>query len=534
MASLLQRFFDEQLALHPSFGSFLGFREYDGMYENTLGSSYLQREKSLHRKYGKLLSENGRHTVDDFILQYILNEFHESLKFPLDNIPVTSFENSYIDFTFMNKTMYPLQTKQDLLNLMRRHEVFMQYMLTSMHKMRQGIKSNITLPKLICEKVINSLNEFIETKSFFIPVPKNMTCKKTTAAYMSMMKVYENKLRKLLDFLRDEYYPQCRSTNGMCHLPNGKQMYHHLIKSQTTLPLTAEYVHKLGKNEVHRICTEIDKLKTQLGFESRTSLQTVYTNMLSGHTFNTKKEVMSSFVSKQKEIRSQVIPRYFHDHVKPYKLARVPVSLEGTSAGAFYYPPSMDSKRPGTFYINLRNPQENPRYSVTALSLHEGEPGHHYQYQYMIDKKVPIHKIYSINGNSFVEGWALYAESLGNYKNHPIDYFGKLTYEMFRAVRLVVDTGIHHYGWTYKKAVNYMIKYVAMTRTEIETEVQRYICLPAQALCYKIGELQIHKLRDQYLEKYPHGIKEFHRIVLEDGNIPLTVLSDKVKKELNK
>ena len=534
MTSLLQRFFEEQLELHPSFGSFLGYRQYDGMYENTLGSSYLKREKSLHQKYEKLLSGNGEHTVEDSILRYILREFRESLKYPFDDIPVTSFENSYIDFTFMNKTMYPLETKRDLLNLIKRHEVFMEYMLTSIHKMRQGMRKNVTLPKLICAKVIQSLHEFIETKSFFIPVPKNMTCKRTTAAFMSMMKVYETHLQKVLDFLRDEYYPQCRSTNGICHLPKGKQMYHHLIKSQTTLPLTAEYIHKLGKNEVQRIYREINKLKTELGFDVGTKIQNVYSKMLSSYTFETTKDVMSAFVSKQKEIRSKVIPKYFHDHVKPYKIARVPVSMEGTSAGAFYYPPSMDSKRPGTFYINLRNPHENPRYSVTALSLHEGEPGHHYQYQYMVDKKMPIHKIYSINGNSFVEGWALYAESLGNYQNHPVDYFGKLTYEMFRAVRLVVDTGIHHYGWTYTKAVNYMVKYVAMSRTEIETEVQRYICLPAQALCYKIGELQIHKLRNQYLEKYPHGIKDFHRLILDDGNIPLTVLEDKVKKELNK
>ncbi len=172
-----------------------------------------------------------------------------------------------------------------------------------------------------------------------------------------------------------------------------------------------------------------------------------------------------------------------------------------------------------------------------ALSLHEAEPGHHYQFQYMIDAKVPIHKIFAVSGNAFVEGWALYAESLGEYdlkdKLGLYKYVGRLTYEMFRAVRLVVDTGMHYYGWSFAKCLRFMSKHLAMSRSEIITELERYACIPGQALAYKIGELTFQRLKKEYLQAFQHNknaIKEFHKIVLEDGVLPLKILEDKLRR----
>lgn len=174
---------------------------------------------------------------------------------------------------------------------------------------------------------------------------------------------------------------------------------------------------------------------------------------------------------------------------------------------------------------------------MMALSLHEGKPGHHFQFQYMIETKVPIYRQYAVNNIAFVEGWALYAESLGNYKNSPYEYFGKLTYELFRAVRLVVDTGIHYYNWTMEDAVAYMTRHLALSRSEIETEVFRYICIPAQAVCYKIGERRLHALKQKYLKAFGHStqsVKDFHKYVLEDGIIPLSILERKINNLIEK
>lgn len=201
--------------------------------------------------------------------------------------------------------------------------------------------------------------------------------------------------------------------------------------------------------------------------------------------------------------------------------------MEDSSAGAFYVP---SSYRPGdfegTFYVNTRNLRENPIYSMYSLSLHEGF--HHYQSQYMIEKKVPSYMIFGISNNSYAEGIALYAEELGDYSD-PVEEFGFLTSAIFRAARLVVDTGIHWYGWTWRKAVDYMTYHVPLSAGEITTEVERYICYPAQALCYSIGRKVFVENREKYLRAFPGDIKGYHRLILEDGVLPLHLITSKVE-----
>jgi uncharacterized protein (DUF885 family) len=310
-------------------------------------------------------------------------------------------------------------------------------------------------------------------------------------------------------------------------------MYRYLVRSMTTLDIKPEFVHRLGFQEVKRLTDEINTVKVLLGYPSTMSLYEFNQVMIenSKNYYKNQERLMRGFKQIQKDIQEQVIPRNFYTGVEPYAIKPVPRSLEATSAGAFYYPGS--GSRKGTFFVNMRDMKENAKYNMMALSLHEGVPGHHYQFQYMIENKTPVHRQYAINGTAFVEGWALYAESLGNYKNDPYDYFGKLTYEMFRAVRLVVDSGIHYYNWTYHEAVDYMVKHVAISKSEIETEVQRYICLPGQALCYKVGERKIMSMKQKYIAVFGSGdtnIKQFHKLILEDGIIPLSLLEAKMNK----
>ena len=540
MTSSLESFFHDSLKLYPSMAAFLGDRSHDTEYENTLSRSHNIRYGHLLSKYKRMELKGS--PMERKMMQWVIRDAVEGQKYGTDLMPIDSHSNTIIDFTFLNTQMYPLATDEDIKNLMSRHVIFMEIMRDIQKKMTTGMKRRVVLPKMICSRVIESLEKFIKNKSYVITLPKDLQATET-AKMLSFFfeRKYQTALKRLLLFLKKEYIPACRDTIGVRFMPGGKSLYKYLVRSLTTLnDMTPEYAHDLGLHEVSRLKQEFEKVKRLLKYPDDMSVEAFITKMLKdpANYHKDKQALFNDFKKTQKYIDQHVIPKNFVMNVKDHEIQRVPVSMEKTSPGAFYYPPSaLDGSRPGVFYLNMRNLRECPRYSTMTLSLHEGKPGHHYQFQYMVDAKLPVHKMYSINSTSFVEGWGLYAESLGNYNGKPYDYFGKLTYEMFRAVRLVVDTGIHWYGWSFDKAVNYMMQHLAMSKSEIETEVERYICMPAQALCYKIGELKLQQLRRKWIKKYgddSESIQTFHQHILEDGVLPLDILESKIKMMIHK
>lgn len=539
---ILKQYFKDYLSLYPSFASFLGDRRKDSQFENTLDKSHNIRYGKMMKKYEKIVDDyKGVKDMDFKIMKWILKDNRESMSYPLNLTPLNSFENWVIDFAFINKSLYPLQTEYDIENLTLRHASFREYIELSINKMKVGINQKQVLPKMICEQVISSLEAFIKSEKYIVDVPKHLRNSAAYKEYVQYMKgSYISTVLKLLHFLKKKYIRSCRNTIGLCAVPRGKNMYKYLVRSMTTLNITPEYVHRLGFSEVKRIIDELNTVKILLGYPSTMTLQE-FNNAMVGNSksyFKNESHLMKGYKEIQKEIDENIIPKNFHTNVDSYVIKRVPHSMEGTSAGAFYYPgSSFNNSRKGTFFVNMRDMKENAKFNMLALTLHEGKPGHHYQFQYMIESKVPIHRQYSVNGTAFVEGWALYAESLGDYKNNPYEYFGKLTYEMFRAVRLVVDSGIHYYNWTYKEAVDYMVKHVALSKSEIETEVQRYICIPAQALCYKVGERRITAMKQKYVAVFgsdTNSIKNFHKLFLEEGVIPLSLLEKKITNIIEK
>jgi uncharacterized protein (DUF885 family) len=505
----LKKYFNDIIKLNPSFGSFLGYRKYDGDYENGLSPEYRKKYKALLEKYKNTTNK---------VLRYEVKMGLRGLKYKLYLIPFVSHNNEIINFTFFNQTFYPLKTARDYENLVRRHYKFIECIDSGITNMREGMKCGMVLPKIICEKMIAGLDAFYKKKGYLIMVPKK---------YEYIFEEYGSKIKEFIQFLKGEYLKKCIAGVGICNLPNGKEIYRYLVKEQTTTNKSPEDIYEFGLKEVSRIKEELEKLKRKMGFEC--SLLEFYKKMKENtkNYCDTKDEVVREYARVGEEIRKNVMPKYFWDKVKPYELVKVPKDMEDGNAGAFYYPGN--KKRVGTFYINTRDIRENPKYSMMALTLHEGIPGHHYQYRYMIEKKLPFYKIYGIEGSAYAEGWGLYAESLGEYDDY--SYFGRLSYEIFRALRLVVDTGIHYYGWSYKRAVNYMMKYISFERSEIDSEVERYICIPAQALCYKIGETVIKGLRDDYMRGEGADIRDFHRKILENGVVPLNILEDNFRKK---
>jgi uncharacterized protein (DUF885 family) len=516
--SLFSSYFADKLRLYPSMASYLGDRRRDGHYEDALSPEMLAASKELFQKYHNAIEAKQKKgqslTMEDIALSWEVKMGLEGLTFPLQQLAVNSFHNIVIDLSFNESQLYPHPSES-------RYHDYIAVLRTAIFNMKQGIASHNVLPRFICEKMIHAIQDFVNKKQ----------CIKGT----------EEAVNELLHFLKQEYLPACRTTIGLCELPRGKAMYRHLIREQTSTNMTPEAIHEYGLKEVERLEKELRRVQEALGGSKppgglkRESLFHFYKRMLANPDYicKTTQEIMKRYRDMQKRVRDTVWKENFAYALKTeYHIKKVPKDMEDSSAGAFYVP---SSYRPGefegTFYVNTRNLRENPIYSMYALSLHEGF--HHYQYQYMIENKLPSYMIFGISNNAYAEGIALYAEELGTYSD-PLEEFGFLTSAIFRAARLVIDTGIHWYGWSHHKAVEYMTHHVPLSADEITTEIERYICYPAQALCYSIGRKVFVENREKYLKAFPDGIQDYHTLILEDGTVPLHLITSKVDHAIKK
>jgi uncharacterized protein (DUF885 family) len=390
--------------------------------------------------------------------------------------------------------------------------------------MKEGMKCGVVLSKFICKRMIKLLDKFYNDKSYVI--------EEVSEEYAGIFKQYGRKLKELIAFIKTKYLKKCINGHGLCYLPNGKNMYKFFVLQKTTTDKTPREIHQIGLKEVARLKGELESLKTKMGFGSLT-LQQFYDKMRNDpKNYYTKSEdILQGYEDTKATIEQKIMPKYFRTQVKPYEIKAVPKEQEEGSPAAYYYPGN-SSGRAGVFYVNTKNIKENPKFNMVALTLHEGNPGHNYQFQYALDKNIPDYRVYATDGTAYAEGWGLYAESLGDAlydqatEEGRFYYYGRLNYEMFRSLRLVVDTGIHYYGWSHKKALDYMLKYSSLEKGELDTEVERYICLPGQALAYKIGQMFISDLKTEYMKKAGADIKDFHDKVLENGVLPLKLLGE--------
>ena len=522
MMSNLELYFNDLLELNPSLASFLGKREYDNDYENPLSSEYKKNIKKIISKYKNVPVK----TLDDEVLSYIIEEDIAQNKVKnIDLLPsLYSFENGILYFTDTNKKVYPLKTSQDFENLVKRHKKFMKFIDSCIKQMKEGMKCGVVLSKFICKRMIKLLDKFYNDKSYVIEeVPEE---------YAGIFKQYGRKLKELIAFIKTKYLKKCINGHGLCYLPNGKNMYKFFVSQKTTTDKTPREIHQIGLKEVARLKGELESLKMKMGFGSST-LQQFYDKMRNdpNNYYTTSADVLQGYKDTKANIERLIMLKYFRTQVKPYEIKAVPKEQEEGSPAAYYYPGN-SSGRAGVFYVNTKNIKENPKFNMVALTLHEGNPGHNYQFQYALDKNIPDYRVYATDGTAYAEGWGLYAESLGDAlydqatTEGRINYYGRLNYEMFRALRLVVDTGIHYYGWSHKKALDYMLKYSSLEKSELDTEVERYICLPGQALAYKIGQMFISDLKTEYMKKAGADIKDFHDKVLENGVLPLKLLGE--------
>jgi uncharacterized protein (DUF885 family) len=446
-------------------------------------------------------------------------------------------------------SVHPFNTVKDYEDWLKRLDDYIAFLDTSIANMKEGIAKGIVLPKVLTEKTIVQLEEFItkpvEEHLFYRPIqsmPEGISQSDRDRLEQEYQNVIETKLRpkytELKQFLVAEYLPVCRTTSGIGALPNGSATYNYLIKLHTTTNLTADEIHELGKREVERILVEMEEAKNQIGFKGdiKAFLEYIRTSP-EQMPFQDPQEVIANFNQIKEKINDK-FDQVFELTPKADFVVRRTEAFREASASAEYVPGTKNASRPGIFYVPIPNVSKYNKFADEALFLHEAIPGHHYQLSLQQENKALPKFLHPESLGVFVEGWALYAESLGKelgLYDDPIQYFGMLSMEMHRAIRLVVDTGMHSKGWTREQAIQYSLDHEAESEASIISEIERYMATPGQALSYKMGQIKIRTLRTKAEQKLgaQFDVRAFHSQVLNSGSLPLVLLEEKIENWIN-
>ncbi|MBT8187994.1 MAG: DUF885 domain-containing protein [Croceitalea sp.] len=443
-------------------------------------------------------------------------------------------------------SVHPFNTVKDYEDWLKRIEDYLTFLDTSMAKMKKGIENELVLPKVLIRKMIPQLDNFadstVEDHLFFKPIKQmpntisDTDAQRLTKAYSEIIsKELIPKYQELRTFLEQHYLPKGRSTAGIGALPGGPQTYQYLIRLHTTTNMTADEIHELGKREVARIRAEMEIAKEQIGFNGdlMAFLEQVRDDK-SQIPYDDAAGVLAHFKSIEQKIDAK-LDDVFNLRPKAGFEVRRTEAFREASASAEYVPGSKDATRPGVFYVPIPEPEKFNVLTSEALFLHEAIPGHHFQLSLQQENKDLPEFLHPESMGVFVEGWALYAESLGRelgLYDDPYQYFGMLSMEMHRAIRLVVDTGLHAKGWTREQAIAYSLENEADSEAGIIAEIERYIATPGQALSYKLGQLKIRELRTKAEKSLgdAFNVKDFHDQVLNSGSLPLLLLESKIDK----
>jgi uncharacterized protein (DUF885 family) len=438
----------------------------------------------------------------------------------------------------------PFKTVEDYENNLKRHSQYPALLDRAIGRFREGMKTGVVQPKLVVQNVIDQLNlqlaQGIEGSTFYAPVkkfPEGIPAAEQTRLRAAHAAIIRGQIRpayvRLRNFLKNEYLPVARDGVGLVHMKGGPRLYTHLIEQNTTLPLTGDYVHQLGLSEVARIRSEMDAVKNRVGF--RGTLAQFFGHIRTDPKFKppSKEWLTNRYYEIGKRVDARIGTLFSRLPKSKLEIRPVPAYREKTDAGGSYSSGTPDGSRPGVFYFNTYDLPSRTTPGMETLYLHEGAPGHHFQISLAQENEALPNFMRFGGGTAFVEGWALYAETLWDelgMQTDPYQRFGGLDDEMLRAMRLVVDTGLHAKGWTRDQAIKYMLDNSSMGETDATSEVERYIAIPGQALAYKLGQLKILELRARAEKALGSrfDIREFHDQVLMTGALPLTVLESKI------
>ncbi len=433
-------------------------------------------------------------------------------------------------------------SRQDYLDWIARLEKLPNYIEQHITLAKLGIERNVTAPKILMERVARQIelqlvDEPTDSPFFnvFETIPANIE-DRSEIREKAIEVISEDVIpayHKFRDFFIDEYLPASRTTIGVSDLPNGKAWYENLARYHTSTELMPDEIHQIGLSEVKRIRTEMNKIIERVGWEGTFDEFLNFLRTDPQFYFETGEELLQAYLATSKKLDPKIVPLFKVLPRMPYGIKPIPIESAPDTTTAYYMRPSADGSRAGYYYVNLYKPEVRPKYEIEVLSVHEAVPGHHLQIALAMEiENIPNFRKYS-GYTAYVEGWGLYSESLGydmGLYQDPYSEFGALTYDMWRAVRLVVDTGMHYKGWSREQAIEFFKENAAKTEQDIINEVDRYLIMPGQALAYKIGQLKIMELKKKSKESLgeKYDIKEFHHVILGEGALPLDILEEKV------
>jgi uncharacterized protein (DUF885 family) len=553
--ALFEQYFEDNLRMNPVTATFIGDHRYDDQLPNFIGPEYRAAARTMNERYlariraldPATLSPADRISYDIFL--YEREREARGERFPSHLLPVNQAGSllTLMPVLGSGDSAQPFATVEDHERWLRRLDGLAVWMDQAIANMREGARQGVVQPRPVMEKVLSQLETMTVAKAqdsqYFAPArnfPESFSAadrERLTRAYTrqletSLLPAYA----RLRDFVRDEYLPQTRSSVAWTALPDGEAWYGFYVQEHTTTQMTPDEIHALGLSEVKRILGEMDQVRQQVGFKGDLEAFFTFLETDPQFYFTRGEDLLDGYRALQARIDA-ALPKLFSVFPRAdYEVREVESFRAQSSAGASYQQASPDGSRPGVFYVNTYNMKAQPKYGMETLSLHEASPGHHFQVSIQQElADVPRFRRFGGDYTAFVEGWALYAEFLGKELGmftDPYQWFGRLNDEQLRAMRLVVDTGLHAKGWTREQAIKFMLDNSTLAESDVVSEVERYIAWPGQALGYKVGDLRIQELRRKAEEALGErfDVRDFHREVLSDGAVPMDVLEAKVDR----
>jgi uncharacterized protein (DUF885 family) len=554
LQALYADYWEASLALNPLQATFVGDARYNDQLPDFFTAEFRAREAAFNREWREkalAIGKDGLGGQDLLSYEIFMNELDSAIegeRFPDWKQPLNQFRNLTGMFAQLGSgsSAQPFKTVQDYDNWLARANQVPVLMASMQANMRTGMADGVVQPKVLMLKVIPQIDALIKDKPedtlFWRPIaemPADFSEEdkaRLTEAYRALI---ADKLmpayRELRAFVNDQYLPVCRDTVSLSALPDGEAWYAYRVKQSTTTDLTPAQIHDIGLAEVARIQGEMDAVMQQTGFTGTRAEFFTFVSEDKQFEFGSEEELLTAYRALEAKVNERVDELFSLKPKAPFEIRPVEPFRAQSAAGGSYMRPNEDGTRPGIFYVNTYDLPTRKRWDAESLFLHEAIPGHHFQIA-LQQELTGLPKFRRFGGETaFTEGWGLYAESLGKdlgVYTDPYQYFGRLQAELWRAIRLVVDTGLHSKGWTREQVIDYMKANSATSDTEATAETERYIAIAGQALAYKIGELRIKELRAraeaELGEKF--DVRGFHAEVLQDGSVPLAVLEAKVDR----
>ncbi len=554
LGALFDEHFERNLELNPVRATFIGDNRYNDRMANFVSADYIAASDALDREFLQRLLEIDRDQLDDQeqlsydIFRINREQSLEGRQFPFELIPINQFWSITNFFAQLGSgaSAHPFKTVRDYEDFLSRADDFADMSATIVARLKEGTQKGVVQPRILMEKLLPQVDahvvDNVEDSLFFAPV-RNMPEEFSEEDRERLTAAYEDKItntiipayQRISNYLGDDYLSSARETVGLYAQPDGEDWYAYMVRLRTTTDMTPDEIHQIGLDEVARIHEEMHNVMDEVGFEGDLKEFFEFVNTDPQFFFDEPEQLIQGYRDMADHINTLAEDLFEIFPKTGFEVRRVEPFREKSASGGSYQAGTADGSRKGVFYANAYDLSARPSWAMESLYLHEAIPGHHFQIMLQRENEdLPNFRRYG-SFTAFSEGWGLYAESLGKeigVYTDPYQYFGGLNAELWRSIRLVVDTGIHAKGWSRQQVLDYMYENSAVAEARAVSEAERFMAIPGQALAYKVGQLKIRAIRDSAEERLGDrfDVKAFHTEVLKDGAMPLSMLEAKIDR----